>query len=710
MKKILLLPVLLTAVFVLVPLDALAQASSCSAVVHDKGLATTQSLFSTESIAYGWGAYNPGNPFFYPPERWFGSVSLARQYDIPFEIVGGGLRPMNVDSNGYYVSSGSCNAVCEQYDSDFCLWTADTMSFKPASDPGLFNGCTAFKMKPNYQKSRITHPDSPLMIGIPGGDGIGIPMYNQGGNSYSVCTPNQDETRPTASLIASPNSLEFGMSSSLQYRCTNSTNATITAHGVSIGALSSPNSGSKTVTPPASTTYTLTCTGAGGSATAQARVNVYSLSNGINLTTSGTAATSGEPIMSGGPISVPIAYRVGAGESHTYQATVMDSGNSGVRVAPGLVSEMEVMNGASPAATHTTSVAFNEGGYNTTSVSFTYTFPSEGTYYVRTCADTTNRIAEQIEADNCGEWSEIQVGPPAVNGPDLTAGTPTAPGARSGATVTISAPILNIGNVLAGASQAYYQLTAPSAKQSVSGVVSMTAISATSSLPASFSYRFPSSGNYSVRFCADWWGEVAEADETNNCGPWAEIALPEVPIANSVSCQVSSQSVTVGQSVQYTALPNGAATNPFTWTPSDGVGSYGTNQTAIRTFTEEGSYGMQVSAQYASNPGNCPVVTVGAGYCSTGTPELTIEATPNRVRAGSSVQVQWSAENVLGQNATCTVTGPGVNWSQAVSPAPACAVSGSATPTITTQSTYILQCGSARASVVVNVIPEFEEF
>jgi hypothetical protein len=42
--------------------------------------------------------------------------------------------------------------------------------------------------------------------------------------------------------------------------------------------------------------------------------------------------------------------------------------------------------------------------------------------------------------------------------------------------------------------------------------------------------------------------------------------------------------------------------------------------------------------------------------------------------------------------------------------APACALpAGSATPTITTQSTYTITCGGESASVIVNVIPKFDE-
>lgn len=296
-------------------------------------------------------------------------------------------------------------------------------------------------------------------------------------------------------------------------------------------------------------------------------------------------------------------------------------------------------------------------------------------------------------------------------GTDLTAGSASAPGASRNAVVSISAPILNIGGTAAGASRAYYELTAPSAKQNASGVVAMGAIPGSGSSNASFTYKFSSSGNYQVRFCADWYGEVTETNEGNNCGPWTDIAIPEGPVGDSVSCNVSSSSVTTGQSVTYTASPVGAATSPYTWTPSDGVGSYGSGQTATRTFTAPGSYGMQVGATNVSGAANCPVVTVGGGFCSSGTPDLSITATPSRVRSGQSSTITWNATGVIGSGATCTVSGPNLTtWTSTVSPAPACSTGDSRTVTVSTQSTYTLTCGAYSESVTVNVIPNFQEF
>lgn len=80
--------------------------------------------------------------------------------------------------------------------------------------------------------------------------------------------PPPPPAAPTASLTASPESIDKGQSSTLTWQTSNATDVSIDA----IGAVE-PN-GTKQVSPTDSTTYTLTAKGAGGSQTATARVTV----------------------------------------------------------------------------------------------------------------------------------------------------------------------------------------------------------------------------------------------------------------------------------------------------------------------------------------------------------------------------------------------------------------------------------------------------
>ncbi len=74
---------------------------------------------------------------------------------------------------------------------------------------------------------------------------------------------------PTASLTASPDTVDKGASTTLTWQTTNATDVSIDS---GVGAVQ-PN-GSQQVTPTDSTTYTLTAKGAGGTQTATARVTV----------------------------------------------------------------------------------------------------------------------------------------------------------------------------------------------------------------------------------------------------------------------------------------------------------------------------------------------------------------------------------------------------------------------------------------------------
>ncbi len=80
--------------------------------------------------------------------------------------------------------------------------------------------------------------------------------------------PPPPPATPTASLTASPDTIDKGQSSTLTWQTTNATDVSIDG----IGAVQ-PN-GTQQVTPAESTTYTLNAKGAGGTQTATARVTV----------------------------------------------------------------------------------------------------------------------------------------------------------------------------------------------------------------------------------------------------------------------------------------------------------------------------------------------------------------------------------------------------------------------------------------------------
>lgn len=91
-----------------------------------------------------------------------------------------------------------------------------------------------------------------------------------GGTSASPNNNSQGAPPPTATLTASPATVNFGQNSTLSWTTTNATSAQID-NGV--GSVKVP-SGSATVNPSETTTYTLTVSGSGGMVTAQATVTV----------------------------------------------------------------------------------------------------------------------------------------------------------------------------------------------------------------------------------------------------------------------------------------------------------------------------------------------------------------------------------------------------------------------------------------------------
>ena len=82
--------------------------------------------------------------------------------------------------------------------------------------------------------------------------------------------PPPPPAAPTASLTANPNTVDKGGSTTLTWQTSNATDVSIDG----VGAVQP--SGSQSVTPADSTTYTLTAKGAGGTQTATARVTVTS--------------------------------------------------------------------------------------------------------------------------------------------------------------------------------------------------------------------------------------------------------------------------------------------------------------------------------------------------------------------------------------------------------------------------------------------------
>lgn len=453
---------------------------------------------------------------------------------------------------------------------------------------------------------------------------------------------------PTATLSANPVAVIAGNPSTLTWSSTNANSCTGT--NFSTGGATS---GSVAVTPSSDTAYSVSCTGAGGTANAQASVAV-------------TPALSGSCSVS--PTSI------NTGQSATWTASA--SGGSGVYSyawsgTDGLAgSGSSVVGTYSSPGTKTASVVIGSGSQSATIA----------------CSNSLS-VSTPLQAD-------------------LTAGSVVPSSATVGTPLQFTALATNAGNAASGDFPAIFQIEGGSVNAANSW---LTGLAPGASGPARWDHTFGSSGTYRIRMCSNfntsWTNIVPESDYGNNCGPWTTVVVsdapPPPPPNPPSSCTVDNANPTVGTAVTYTA--NGGSA-PYNWTPSGGTGPGSTSNTITRTYSVAGPYTMQVSGNGSSSI-TCPVVTAGPVSC--GNANVSISANPDRVRSGQTSTISWSASGV---DSSCTISGPGVN--QTVSGASCVIPNGSANPTITAQSVYTINCDSAESSAqaIVNLIPKFIEF
>lgn len=178
------------------------------------------------------------------------------------------------------------------------------------------------------------------------------------------------------------------------------------------------------------------------------------------------------------------------------------------------------------------------------------------------------------------------------------------------------------------------------------------------------------------------------------------------PAAASLSCSVSNQGPAVGQSVRFTASGGSPS---YTWTFSEG-GSQTTSTTYLdRTYTTAGTYTVTLSKSGMTSD-TCPLVTVGAGSCT----DADIDVTTNtpRVKKGNAGALSWNIPKVSSGVTSCTLTSSAnPSWSHII-PIGTCAtgsVGTVATHPLTTQTTFTLTCGTKTDIVVVNILPVIDE-
>lgn len=402
------------------------------------------------------------------------------------------------------------------------------------------------------------------------------------------------QTKPVATLTANPTSVVVGNSSLLTYSCSNSSTAASIDNGV--GSLSPVAAGSKSVAPGATTTYTLTCTNAGGSSTATATVAV-------------------EPLLAGSCAVFPTSATTGA--SVTWSATA--SGGTGA-------------------------YAYSWGGTDSLSGSSASVSKAYTTAGTKT-GNVTITSGSQSITPSCS--NSVTVTAPAAS--DLSASGITPSTATAGTPVSLSATIANTGTGSTGAgfTDLFQRATDSSGTGAADiGTYSNGALAANGSNAASLSYTFSSAGTFYVRACADKSsagnaGVIAESNEGNNCGPWTAVTVATAA-QPTPTCSLSASPSTVPSTLTWSSTNATSCTGGGFSTGNATSGSVSTSVSGAYTVTCTGT------------GGTCSASTnVGGGACTN--PTLTLTGNPDRVKPGTTTTVNYSATGVT----SCTLSGPG---------------------------------------------------
>lgn len=342
--------------------------------------------------------------------------------------------------------------------------------------------------------------------------------------------------------------------------------------------------------------------------------------------------------------------------------------------------------------------------------------------------------------------------PPPPSLPDLTAGDATPTTASPGATVTLSAPVTNVG--AGGTGSGFTDIFEINPNGIPPDFASIQAIRSFSSGALGVAggntmtspYTFPSAGIYYVRACADLnlsnSGSINESNEGNNCGNWVMVSVGTSDPAgctNPNGCAVCTSSAPGGcgpgssfcnqnpTDSRCIVVPPPPPPPPPTpsalliATPPSVV--YGgtsrldyacTNATGASVDHGVGAVSPVSGGHVDVSPPSSTTYTLtcangGGGNSAWDTavvtilsPTVSITASPTIVRAGGSSTITWS---VTGHVDACSISGPGLSST---------ALSNSVPETITSVSTYTISCraGSFRptASVTVKIAPSFKEF
>ncbi len=297
-----------------------------------------------------------------------------------------------------------------------------------------------------------------------------------------------------------------------------------------------------------------------------------------------------------------------------------------------------------------------------------YTFPSNGSYSVRVCADLPPQpngvIVESNENNNCGAWTNIVV-----------SNATCSNGANNPPTCTTFNPCTN-------------------------GATNPPTCSINGGWSAWSACSVSCGGGTQTRTCTN----PAPLNGGSACSG-----------ATSQACSIQACAPTATLSVDKSQIETGQSTT-IRWTVSGSVtsctatGFTGTNSTGNTSTGVLSTAGTKTYVFWCDGPGGRS--QVASASVQVLAPDATISANPSRVRTGTPSTITWSATGVK----SCTVSGPsGILASGNASASNTFSTGSPIAPAISARSTYTITCttvgdNTITRSATVNVSQIFQEF
>lgn len=153
-----------------------------------------------------------------------------------------------------------------------------------------------------------------------------------------------------------------------------------------------------------------------------------------------------------------------------------------------------------------------------------------GTYYIVACADSTSKVAEINETNNCAYSQAITLAPPDLT--EVINSVSPSTTVIHGKKISVSDTVTNGGGFMAGSSATRFYLSTTTSVTGATliGTRSVSTLSAGGTSTKSSSITIPkktTTGTYYLIACADGKNKVVESNENNNCSTATELTITD---------------------------------------------------------------------------------------------------------------------------------------------------------------------------------------